>query len=45
MRRLPARVAERLVELEAHRQKELDQTLAELRDIAQQCRERIEQAG
>lgn len=43
-RRLLARVADRIDALEAQRHA-LDQTLDELRDIAQQCRSRIEAAG
>lgn len=43
-RRLLAEVTERIDSLEAQRQA-LDQTLDELRDIAQQCRQRIAEAG
>jgi DNA-binding transcriptional MerR regulator len=43
-RRLLARVTERIDALEAQRAA-LDQTLDELDDIAQQCRDRINQAG
>lgn len=42
--RLLAEVGERIASLEAQRQA-LDQTLDELRDIAQQCRQRIAEAG
>lgn len=43
-RRLLAQVGERIETLQAQREA-LDQTLAELRDIASECRERIAQAG
>lgn len=43
-RRLLARVGDRIDGLEKQRQA-LDQTLDELRDIAHQCRDRIDEAG